>query len=105
MTGFKADAKIIGTFGEDMSALETDANSAKTYGEDHLDIGHADTRIFATIASAASDAKQALSDNYDRLAKIQKAAGSELDKSAVMYQETDEAEAERLDGTYPGTGG
>lgn len=105
MTGFKADVKVIGAFGEEMQALNTDATSAKTYAEDHLDIGHADTRIFATIAGAASDAKQALSENYARLAAIQEAAGSELDKSALMYQNTDETEAERLDRTYPGAGG
>jgi hypothetical protein len=105
MDGFKADAGAIGAFGDSMQALKTDASSAKTYAEDHLDIGHADTRIFATIAGAAADAKQALSENYARLAAIQEAAASELDKAALMYQNTDAAEAERLDRTYPGAGG
>ena len=103
MGGFKADPEAIGAFADDMQALNTDANSAKTYAEDHLDIGHADTRIFATIAGAASDARQALSDIYSRLATIQAAAASELDKAALMYENTDRAEAERLDGTYPET--
>lgn len=103
MGGFKAEPEAIGVFGEDMQALNGDANSAKTYAEDHLDVGHEDTRIFATIAGAASDARQALSDNYSRLAAIQAAAAVELDKAALMYDNTDRAEAERLDGTYPET--
>lgn len=105
MSGFKADDKVIGAFGESMRTLGTDATTARTYAEDHLDIGHADTRIFATIANAASDAKQALSDNYARLASIQEAAASELDKAALMYHNTDRAEAERMDRTYPEAGG
>jgi len=105
MTGFKADAQVIGAFGEQTQTLGTDSTTAKTYAEDHLDIGHADTRIFATIASAAADAKQTLSDNYARLATIAQTAAGELDKAALMYQNTDRTEAERLDATYPGAGG
>lgn len=77
-----------------------DANSAKYYSEDWLDISGSDARIFATVAGAASEAKTVLMDNYDRLAKIQQTAAVELDKAANMYRETDNSEAERLDGTY-----
>ncbi|WP_269756663.1 type VII secretion target [Amycolatopsis aidingensis] len=98
---FKAEPGTIRKFGERMDELVADANAATTYAEDHLQITGADTRIFATVAGAASDAKAALSENYQRLAKIQQTAATELDKAAAMYQETDDAKAERLDSTYP----
>ncbi|GAB3497462.1 type VII secretion target [Amycolatopsis cihanbeyliensis] len=99
--GFKAEPGGIRKFSERMDELVVDANSAKTYAEDNLEITGADARIFATVAGAASDAKDTLSENYQRLAKIQQTAATELDKAATMYQETDDAKAERLDNTYP----
>lgn len=98
--GFKVDPGTIGKFGEKMDGLVGDANSAKNYAEDWLDISGSDARMFATVAGAAADAKTVLMDNYQRLAKIQQTAAVELDKAANMYRDTDNAEAERLDGTY-----
>ncbi|NIJ12740.1 hypothetical protein FHU38_003084 [Saccharomonospora amisosensis] len=46
-----------------MDELVVDANSAKTYAEDHLSIDGGDARIFATITAAAGDAKAALAEN------------------------------------------
>lgn len=87
--GFKVEPGSIRKFSERMDGMVADANSAKTYAEDHLGIDGGDARIFATIAGAASDAKAALSENYERLAKIQQTASGELDRAATMYQETD----------------
>lgn len=98
--GFKADPGSIGKFSENMDGLVGVANSAKNYAEDWLDITGSDSRMFATVAGAAADAKTALMDNYQRLAKVQQTAAVELDKAANMYRDTDNAEAERLDGTY-----
>ncbi|SFB00939.1 Excreted virulence factor EspC, type VII ESX diderm [Amycolatopsis marina] len=98
--GFKVEPKSIGTFSEKMDGLVVDANAAKTYAEDWLSIEGSDARIFATIAGAAEEAKSALSENYERLAKIQGTAAVELDKAATMYDNTETAEAERIDGTY-----
>lgn len=102
--GFTAEPTSIRAFSERVDQLVVDANSAKTYAEDHLNIDGSDARIFATIAGAAAEVKAALSENYERLAKIQQTAAVELDKAATMYAETDAASAERLDNTYP-TGG
>jgi len=98
--GFTAEPTSIRAFSERVDQLVVDANSARTYAEDHLDIGGGDARIFATIAGAAAEVRAALSENYERLAKIQQTAAVELDKAATMYQETDEANAEHLDNTY-----
>lgn len=61
--GFKAKPESIQKFGERMDELVVDANSAKTYAEDHLSIDGGDARIFATITAAAGDAKAALAEN------------------------------------------
>lgn len=98
--GFRAEPSSIRKFSERVDELGTAANSARTYSEDHLNISGADAQIFATIASAASEAKAVLSEHYDRLASLQRIAAVELDKAAAMYQEIDRASAERLDNTY-----
>lgn len=102
MGGFKAEAGIIQDFSEAIGDLVVDANAARTYAEDHLDIAGSDARIFATVAGAAADARAVLSENYRRLAQIQSAAATELDKAALMYDDTDRAEAARIDATYEG---
>lgn len=102
--GFEANHKSIGTFSEKMDGLVVDANAAKVYAEDWLSIGGSEARIFATIAGAAEEAKTILSDNYNRLAQIQGAAALELDKAAGMYDDTENAEAARMDATYKAGG-
>lgn len=102
--GFEAEPKSIAKFGEEMDRLFYDANSAKCYVEDWLNVTGADARIFATIASAAESVGSALIHNYIRMASIQRSAAFQLDKAALMYQKTDVDEAERLDETYPAGG-
>ncbi|MBK1783521.1 type VII secretion target [Prauserella cavernicola] len=104
MGGFKAEPKMITTFGEELDGLVTDANAAKTYTEDHLSISAGDAGIFQTVVGVVEDAKAALTENYERLAKLQQSAASEVDKAAMMYADTERAEAERIDSTYPGAG-
>lgn len=104
MGGFRVEPSVVSTFGEKLDGLVTDANAAKTYAEDHLSISGGDAGIFQTIVGAVSDARDALTENYERLAKIQQAAASEVDKAAMMYADTDKAGAERLDNTYPEAG-
>lgn len=104
MGGFKAEPGVITAFGEELAGLVTDANAAKAYAEDHLSISGADAGIFQTIVGAVSDARDALTENYERMVKLQQAAASEVDRAAVMYSNTDNAEAERMDNTYPEAG-
>lgn len=104
MGGFKAEPGVISAFGEELDGLVGDASTAKTYVEDHLSISGGDAGIFQTIVGAVSDAKSALTENYDRLVKIQQAAAAEVDKASLMYSDIDQAEAERLDNTYPEAG-
>lgn len=102
--GFKADPDSIGQFGNAMERLVHDTDTAKRYSNTWLDVGFWDSAIFATVASAASDAKAALEDYYSRLGKIQQAAATELEKVAAMYRKTDQDNAEELDHKYPAGG-
>ncbi|OQO93785.1 hypothetical protein B1813_04455 [Saccharomonospora piscinae] len=98
--GFRAEPGSIREFGEAMDGLVSDANAAKDYVSDHLNVTAGDARMFATVAGAAADVLEALTANYGRLATIQRTSAAEVDKAAVMYQETDDEKAERLDRTY-----
>ncbi|PXY33677.1 hypothetical protein BAY59_08975 [Prauserella coralliicola] len=69
-----------------------------------MSIGGADAGIFQTIVGAVTDARNALTDNYVRLAQVQQAAAAEVDRAALMYADTDKAKAEQMDGTYPEAG-
>lgn len=100
MSGFKADANIIRVFGEDLNELVTDASKAKSYAEDHLQVSRGESGIFQTIVGVLDDARETLGNNYERLRELQESAATEVDKAAVMYGETDQNEAERLDRTY-----
>ncbi|PXY28383.1 hypothetical protein BAY60_13730 [Prauserella muralis] len=69
-----------------------------------MNLSGGDAGIFQTIVGAVTDARNALTENYERLAGIAQAAASEVDKAAMMYGNTDKAEAERMDSTYPEAG-
>ncbi|OZM70047.1 hypothetical protein CFN78_27335 [Amycolatopsis antarctica] len=104
MSGFEADAKVIGEFGEKLDGLGSDAKEAKTYAEDYLQASRGESGIFQTIVGVLDDARETLGNNYERLRKLQEAAATEVDRAAMMYDDTDKAAAERIDGTYPGAG-
>ncbi|WP_245992502.1 type VII secretion target [Prauserella muralis] len=104
MGGFIAEPRVISAFGEELDGLVAEANAAKGYAEDHLNLSGGDAGIFQTIVGAVTDARNALTENYERLAGIAQAAASEVDKAAMMYGNTDKAEAERMDSTYPEAG-
>ncbi len=98
--GFKANHKSIQHFSERLNDLTSDSRAAESYSEKWLSFGYSEGRMFATAVEAAEDAKQALVDNYQRLAEVQRSAASEVDKAANSYEQMDRGEAERLDNSY-----
>lgn len=104
MSDFKADAKVISNFGEELAELATEATKAKNYAEDHVKAGRGESGIFQQIVGVLEQAQGTLSGNYDRLHKLQNSAATEVDNAAMMYDGTDNAEAERMDNTYPEAG-
>ncbi len=98
--GFKADPKGIADFASGLGERVADAGKAVDYVEDWISFGYAEGRMFATAVEAAEDAKAALTANYRKLAELQRAASSEVDKAAQFYRDTDREQAERLDRSY-----
>ena len=98
--GFEAKHQSIKKFGDDVAALNDDAEAAINYVNKLLEIDHNDARMFAQIVGKAEEVQQALAQNYRRLGEISRAASTELIAAAKYYQETDRSEAERLDRTY-----
>ncbi|NYH78856.1 antirestriction protein ArdC [Actinopolyspora biskrensis] len=97
---FKAEPDSIKSFGERLSELANESNKAAAYVEEWLKIDGEDSRMYFTAASAAENARNTLTDNYDKLKKIQNEAATEIDKAASLYQRLDQEEARKLDRSY-----
>ncbi|MGH3518592.1 MAG: type VII secretion target [Haloechinothrix sp.] len=97
---FSVDPEHVRTFANKLENLSKEAPEATTYVGQHLDIGYADARLFATIAKACNDAREALEANYQGLERVAKESATETAKSATMYTNMDEDEARRLDDKY-----
>lgn len=97
---FKADHTGIREFGTAVGDLTDDADAAGRYVQQHLGIGYAEGRMFATVVEGVSNAREQLQQIYSRLNTLTSASAREVDKAAHYYQTTDTAAAERLDRTY-----
>ncbi|GAB1691689.1 type VII secretion target [Krasilnikovia sp. M28-CT-15] len=97
---FKANPQGIREFGAQIGGLTDDSGAAVTYVHSWLGIGYAEGRMFATVVEAATNAREKLTANYQRLGALTTASATELDKAARHYETTDRAAAERLDRTY-----
>jgi hypothetical protein len=97
---FKADHTGIREFGTAIGDLTDDAGSAGRYVQQHLGIGYAEGRMFATVVEGISNAREQLQQLYSRLGTLTSASAQEVNKAAHYYQTTDAAAAERLDRTY-----
>ena len=97
---FKADPAGIREFGDTIGGLTDDAGAAVRYAQQWLDLGYAEGRMFFTVVQAATGARQALEQLYNRLGTLTTASATELRKAAHFYETTDAAAAERLDRTY-----
>ncbi|MGQ0774597.1 MAG: type VII secretion target [Pseudonocardiales bacterium] len=100
MASFKADHVSIAEFGRLVGGLTTDSTAAVTYVGRWLDIGYAEGRMFASVVEKATEVREALRSNYQKLETVVSSSSDEITKTARLYRETDRAEAERLDRTY-----
>jgi hypothetical protein len=101
--GFKADHEAIRQFGRTVGDLTDDADRANSYARDHLGIGYKKGRMFFTVVEKATEVRDALTDNYRRLARIVDGSADELAKAADLYRDTDATAAARADGAYSPT--
>ncbi|WP_317496420.1 type VII secretion target [Haloechinothrix sp. LS1_15] len=97
---FHVKEQYIRQFGQRLEGLAEDATAAEPYADRHLDIGHADARLFFNIAMACSNLRDALIPNYKVLARVADASATELRETAAMYETTDADAARQLDDTY-----
>ncbi len=97
---FEAEHARIKAFATHTSGLSDDADEAVRYVEKHLGIGYDKGRMFFTVVETAETVRNALKSNYMHLSEVAQKSGTELGKAAEFYRTTDEASAERLDGTY-----
>lgn len=85
--------------------LSEQTGTAKQYLESHLTLsmwekGLIGQGIWAQAISRMGDAKNAMNANLDKLKALSDGSSTELARSAVMYRNTDTANAEKLDNTY-----
>lgn len=97
---FRVDEQYVRRLARKVDDLGTEAPAATEYVQKYLDIGYAEARLFATVAKACSDARAALESNYGGMERLAAESSAQLYKAASMYQNTDTAEARRLDATY-----
>lgn len=97
---FKADPDSIRSMARKISDLADDAEQARTYAGQWVDIGYSEGRIFATIVEQAGAVREAVLANYRHLAKLADESGGELKAVADHYRDTDLAEQRRIDAAY-----
>jgi hypothetical protein len=97
---FAANHDAIRSFAGAIGGLTDDADQAVSYTHEHLGIGYAKGRMFATVVETATSVREALVANYTALAKLADASERELTKAANQYRDTDETAAARADATY-----
>jgi hypothetical protein len=97
---FTANHGAIRGFAAAIGGLTDDADRAVGYTREHLGIGYADGRMFATVVETATNVREALVANYTALARLADASEQELTRAANQYRDTDEAAAARVDATY-----
>lgn len=97
---FSVEHHSVRTFADTLGGLADEAPNAANYVREHLDIGYADARLFATIAEACSDAREALIPNYEGLQRVAEKSATETGAAATFYRTTDAGEASRLDSQY-----
>lgn len=97
---FHAEHEPIRGFGAALAGLTDDADRANSYAKDALGIGYDKGRMFFTVVETATSVREALTANYQHLAKLIDASATEIDKTATTYRDTDAAAAARLDATY-----
>ena len=103
---FRTRPEAIEAFGEQVTGLAGDIDAAKRYIEQHLSLEWGfgdDTFMYPNAVQASNDVKNAVLASLNQLGAICRSSGDELRKSAQMYATIDEAEAERLDASYPGS--
>ena len=97
---FTVNHEAVRSFAGTIGGLTDDADRAVGYGREHLGIGYAEGRMFATVVETAGNVREALQANYSALAKLMDASEQELIKAATQYRDTDQAAAARVDATY-----
>lgn len=100
MGGFKAEHQTIMDFATAMGDLTSDAEAAKSYAEQWLDVTAGDARMFATVVGTLQDARTVLAENYQKLMNLQEDAKTELENAANFYKGTDDSVAADLDSNY-----
>ncbi|WP_433871079.1 type VII secretion target [Saccharopolyspora sp. CA-218241] len=100
MGEFKADPASIGEFGVKLEGMTGDAEQAKAYVDKWISFGYSEGRMFATAVEAAEEARTMLTENYRKLAEVQRGAAEEVGRTAKFYERTDREQAERLDRSY-----
>ncbi len=97
---FSVEPDYVRAFARKLEFLGAEAPEAASYVGQHLDIGYSEARLFATIANACRDAREALEANYKGLEQLANESATEVAKAATMYEAIDEREARRLDSLY-----
>ncbi len=90
-------------FAASMRELSRQAESAKKYVGEWIDISAGDARIYAHVKGIADQVRENLEANYAQLHTLAASSANELSASAQVYRTTDEATAQRLDSTYEGS--
>jgi hypothetical protein len=97
---FTVNHESVRSFAGTLGDLTDDADRAVGYAREHLGIGYAEGRMFATVVETATNVREALTANYTALAKLMDASEQQLTKAANQYRDTDQAAASRVDATY-----
>jgi hypothetical protein len=98
--GFTAHQGGIRRLGQLIGDLTDDADRAVGYARDHLSIGYNEGRMFFTVVQKANEVRDALTANYQHLARLADGSSQEVTKAANYYRDTDQAAAARMDATY-----
>lgn len=103
---FSVQPRDFYTFQAQLSDLAEQAVTGKAYAQRHVALGKWDKGvaggvIWTEAIKGITDVAAAVTKNLDRLKELVDASALEVVRTATMYSRTDQANAERLDNTYP----
>ena len=100
--GFAVAPDLVIKYADVVQEQGNHADKAHQYATTNLDIEIADEGLINLMTSAHKTVREQVEDSMQHLATLCAATQVELRRTATFYQNTDMANAARLDSTYPG---
>ncbi|MET8679862.1 type VII secretion target [Streptomyces sp. NPDC004647] len=100
---FDVEHKDLDAFAEQIRRAAEDLEQAKRYCAEHSNIAVSNEGLISMCLTTHTATVQQVTNALKKTQEIVRSSGREMAASAKYYRETDEANAAKVDATYPAT--